>query len=318
MPNMKNILKFLLFTFIFIATNVDNINAHPANRGNFDIGKLKSLDVFRLNIFKMSEEDSIAYYSQLEKQTELQYEQDSINKKYPSYCFYNKSWDKERLNPYRTKIDSMPDSIMIDCSKFVFPTESNRITSQFGERGYRFHYGIDLGIKYGDTIRASFDGKVRIVDYERRGFGHYVVIRHDNGLESIMAHMSRVLVKEDDEVKAGEPIGLGGSTGRSTGPHLHLEYRFLGNAFDPSKLVDFNSKSAIASDDNKYLMTIEDTFSHKSVLAQMSQARYHRVKSGETLSHIARRYGTSVSALCKLNKIRQTSILQIGQKIRYR
>ena len=213
----------------------------------------------------------------------------------------------------------MPDSIYISCIDYCYPTESQRVTSRFGIRGSRFHYGIDVGVQYGDTIRAPFSGTVRTATYQRGGYGRYIVISHDNGLVSLMAHFSRTLVKEGDQVIAGQPVGLGGSTGRSTGPHLHLEFRLFGNAFNPEKLIDFNSRNIYLSDvENHYLMTKADTYSHRPQLEEMKRAAYHRVRSGETLSHIARRYGTTVSRLCALNRLKQTSILQIGQRIRYR
>lgn len=279
---------------------------------------IDTLDMFRLDIFTLSHEDSVALLARLHERDSIVRFLDSVNRIYPSYEFYKESWDMARINPYGVKIDSLPDSVLMDCSGFVYPVDGNRVTSSFGMRGGRFHYGVDIGVKYGDTIRATFDGKVRLVSYDRRGYGHYVVVRHGNGLESLMGHMSRVLVRENEEVKAGDPVGLGGSTGRSTGPHLHLEYRFLGNAFDPTKLIDFDSMAVRTEDGGDYLLTLADTYSHKEVLAELSKARYHRVRSGDTLSHIARRYGTSVSALCRLNRISRSSILQIGQRVRYR
>ena len=279
---------------------------------------IDTLDMFKLDIFALSHEDSVALLARLREQDSVMRFLDSVNRIYPSYEFYKESWDMSRINPYCVKIDSLPDSVYMDCSGFVFPTDGNRVTSPFGERGARFHYGVDIGVHYGDTLRATFDGKVRLVGYDRWGYGHYVVVRHSNGLESLMGHMSRALVRENDEVKAGDPVGLGGSTGRSTGPHLHLEYRFLGNAFDPVKLIDFEARSVRMDVGNEFLLTVEDTYSHKGVLAEMAKARYHRVRSGETLSHIARRYGTSVSALCRLNRISRSSVLQIGQRVRYR
>lgn len=219
----------------------------------------------------------------------------------------------------KLSLDSMPDSLYIACSDYCYPTESQRVTSRFGIRGSRFHYGIDVGVRYGDTIRAPFSGTVRTATYQRGGYGHYIIISHDNGMESLMAHFSRRLVKEGQYIKAGEAVGLGGSTGRSTGPHLHLEFRLFGNAFNPEKLIDFNSRNIYLSDiENHYLMTKADTYSHRPQLEEMKRAAYHRVRSGETLSHIAKRYGTTVNRLCSLNRIKQTSILQIGQKIRYR
>lgn len=235
-----------------------------------------------------------------------------------SFAEYYRIWSSDRINPYGIKLDSIPDSVRIDCKNYCYPTDSRHITSRFGIRGSRFHYGIDIGVHYGDTIRATFDGRIRIAGYDRRGYGKYIVIRHDNGLETLSGHLSRTMVNEGDTVKAGQPIGLGGNTGRSTGPHLHYEIRFLGNAFCPTKLIDFETAQIKTNGSDTFLLTKSDTYSHKPQLDELSRAAYHRVRSGDTLSHIARRYGTSVRQLCRLNKIKETSVIRIGQRIRYR
>ena len=103
------------------------------------------------------------------------------------------------------------------------------------------HYGVDLKAEIGDTIRSSFEGKVRITRFNRDGYGFYVIIRHPNGIETLYGHLSKFLVKENQYVKAGQPIALSGNTGRSTGPHLHYEMRYMGRAMNPEKLVDFTT-----------------------------------------------------------------------------
>ncbi|MDR1592792.1 MAG: peptidoglycan DD-metalloendopeptidase family protein [Prevotellaceae bacterium] len=233
----------------------------------------------------------------------------------PADELYNFTWTSRHLNPYRISIDSLPDSVEIDCCDFVFPVPNNRINSNFGIRRGRFHYGTDIALTIGDTVRATFSGIVRIVDYERRGYGHYVVIRHNNSLESVSAHLSKTFVTTNQIVEAGDPIGLGGNSGRSTGPHLHYELRFLGNAFNTTKLIDYPNKTTF---DDIYLLTKKHTFNHNAELKQLAAVRYHIVKSGDTLSRIANRYRTTVGNLCRLNKIKATSILRIGQRIRYR
>ena len=104
------------------------------------------------------------------------------------------------------------------------------------------HKGLDIKVYIGDTIRAAFDGKIRVVNYEGSGYGNYVVIRHNNGLETIYGHMSKHLVREDQNVRAGDPIGLGGNTGRSTGSHLHFETRLCGVALNPALMFDFRNQ----------------------------------------------------------------------------
>ena len=83
------------------------------------------------------------------------------------------------------------------------PTPSRVITSNFGARWGRQHKGIDLKVYIGDTIRSAFSGKVRMVKYDRGGYGKYIVIRHNNGLETIYGHLSKQLVEEDQVVRAG-------------------------------------------------------------------------------------------------------------------
>lgn len=261
-------------------------------------------------------EDTSGFYLPIEGKTVYS---DSLARICPAYELYRYSWTPLRVNPYGVQLESIPDSTYIDCRDFVYPTTSNRVTSDYGWRWRRMHQGIDIGLDIGDTIRAPFSGRIRLVDYERRGYGHYLVIRHDNGLETVMAHMSRVLVSVNQDVVAGEPIGLGGSTGHSTGPHLHFEVRFLGNSFNPVKLINFETKKCLADEDGFYLITKKDTYSNKKAIQQaQNSSAYHRVKKGENLSIIARRYHTTVKRLCQLNHLRQNSLLQIGQKIRYR
>lgn len=134
---------------------------------------------------------------------------------------------------------TIPSNFKIDLRNYVMPTTNRKITSRFGPRWGRRHEGLDIKVYVGDTIVSAFDGKVRIVRCDRNGWGNFVVVRHPNGLETLYAHLSKQLVKEDQEVKAGEPIGLGGNTGRSTGSHLHFECRVLGKLINPELLFDF-------------------------------------------------------------------------------
>ncbi|MDR1674898.1 MAG: LysM peptidoglycan-binding domain-containing protein [Tannerella sp.] len=224
------------------------------------------------------------------------------------------SWDTSWVNPFRSRDIAFPDTFAIDCSTFVFPvTNELKVTSRYGLRRRRIHHGIDLKVQVGDTICAAFSGKVRIKSYERRGYGNYLVIRHPNGLETVYGHLSRYLVSENDIVKAGQPIALGGNTGRSTGSHLHFEIRFLGQALDPSDLIDFESGTP---HNDSYVFRKSKAKSGNVYTSTSERIVYHRVKQGETLSKIALMYRTSVAELCRLNGISSTSKLRIGQSIR--
>ncbi len=238
---------------------------------------------------------------------------------FPADEIYNSNWDTLHVNPFRNTDIEFPDAYNIDCSSFTMPIdhEQIRITSKYGPRRRRMHRGIDLGLHVGDTVRAAFDGKVRIKSYERKGYGYYLVLRHPNGLETVYGHLSKFLVRENQVIRAGEPIALGGNTGRSTGAHLHFETRFLGKDLNPAEIIDFENK--VPHKDEYVFQNIKINGKKSNIYSTSADAiAVHRVRQGETLGLIARKYGTSVSELCRLNGISQTSILSIGQSIRFR
>lgn len=236
---------------------------------------------------------------------------------FPADELYGSNWENKWVDPFRsgTKI-TFPDSCAIDCSSFTLPIDSDiKVTSKYGPRRRRMHNGIDLKVQIGDTIRAAFDGKVRIKSYERRGYGYYVVVRHPNGLETIYGHLSKFLVEENDIVRAGQPIALGGNTGRSTGSHLHFETRFLGKAINPAEIIDFTE--GVPHQDLFVFRNVKINGRSSNIYTSSdAQMVYHRVKSGDTLGKIARMYGTTVNRLCQLNGLKSTSVLRIGQSIR--
>ena len=211
----------------------------------------------------------------------------------------------EWSNEYVHKFDNfeLPDTVIISMKGYVMPTDSTRITDKYGYRPRRgrAHLGIDIKVRTGDTIRAAFDGKVRISRYERRGYGHYLVIRHPNGLETVYGHLSKKLVNENDIVHAGDPIGLGGNTGRSTGSHLHFETRILGNAVNPAYMFDFPNQKSVTD----YYVYTKNT-----------REVYYKVRSGDTLSGIAIKNETSVANICKLNGISRNTVIKVGQTLR--
>lgn len=239
---------------------------------------------------------------------------DDLMENHPAQDIYNNIWRSDRLNPYKIPIDSMPDSVRIDCSTYVAPSRGG-VTSMFGKRRYRYHYGIDLRVNIGDSILSAFSGKVRIIDYESHGYGHYVVIRHNNGLETVYAHLSQVLVTLNQEVRAGDVIGYGGNTGRSTGPHLHFEARYMGNAINPANIFDFTNGTVITP---TYLLTKKGSFYYQYEVKSMKAAKYYTVRKGDNVSKIAARNGTSVNALLKMNNLKKKSKIKPGQRLRVR
>ena len=225
-------------------------------------------------------------------------------------------WSNDWVDPFRGKKIDMPDSCRIDCSTFVLPLDTmTYVTSKYGPRRRRMHRGIDLKVQKGDTIRAAFSGKIRIRNFELRGYGYYLVVRHPNGLETVYGHLSKFLVERDEIVKAGQPIGLGGNTGRSTGSHLHFETRFLGQAINPAEIIDF--ENSVPRQDIFVFRNVKINGRKSNIYTSSNnQMVYHRVKSGDTLGKIARMYGMTVNELCRLNGLKSTSTLRIGQSIR--
>ena len=248
---------------------------------------------------------------------------------------FNDHWDLDNIHAYKdVALESLPEATairLVDSLESYHYPYIGRMTSRYGPRRGRAHQGLDLGLKTGDPIYATFDGKVRI-SKAAGDYGNLVVIRHNNGLETYYAHLSQRDVEAGDWVVAGQQIGLGGSTGRSTGPHLHYEVRYKGQSFDPERIIDFSNGNLRRSElllkrrHFSIYAKYEQDFGDEEEVAKQEEAerkaaaavQYHTVRSGDTLGALARKYGTSVSRICQLNNIKSTSILRIGQKLRVR
>lgn len=259
------------------------------------------------------------------------------------------SWNTSRVFCYSES--EIPESFKIDLRGFSMPTKSRMVTSHVGYRPRfrRVHKGTDIKVYTGDTIYAAFDGKVRMTDYQPNGYGNVVVIRHGNGLETIYGHLSKHLCREGDQVRAGQPIGLGGNTGRSFGSHLHFETRLVGAMIDPELLFDFANqdikcdyyvfrKNGNGETGAKTQAVYEAVPQHQGrstqVLAAATntqeasfpdadpsrvqlQGKFHKVSPGETVSSIARRLDISVETLCNANHISRNTHVRPGQILRY-
>jgi len=233
-------------------------------------------------------------------------------------------WDTSTVDPYQYDVKEItydfPICLFISPEDgYSLPLKSLYKTSSFGPRWGRHHKGIDFDLNIGDSVLNMFDGMVRISTYSK-SFGHFVVVRHFNGLETLYAHLSERIVMQGDIMKAGDCLGLGGNTGRSTGPHLHFEVRFRGIAFDPENLLSITCQD-ITSDE----LTIEPAlFSYLTYYkrsrssATASGGKYYTIKSGDTLGSIAKKHGTTINHLCRLNGISQNSIIRAGKQLRVR
>lgn len=248
----------------------------------------------------------------------------------PEPDIYTEGWQSGVVNSYKNAI--VPNTRNIDVRHFAMPCPGY-VTSPYGYRPRfgRMHKGIDLKIQIGDTVYAAFNGKVRLTKYERGGYGFYVILRHENGLETVYGHLSRFLVRPDQYVRAGMPIALGGTTGRSTGPHLHFETRFMGYAINPAAIFDFANHTTHTDiyTFNKRTYTQARDYSPASRFSASKSANpvdefrfdgkaTYKVMRGDTLSKIASRSGVTIEELCELNGITRHTRITAGKVLRIR
>ena len=313
---IRNLLFICCTTFLVSAVQGSAQDKRDVSKQTIHIKKMdKRVSELMADRVNFKKDIALKELAKLEEEAEL----DEEELMFPADELYGSSWENQWVDPFRGgKKVEFPDSCAIDCSAFVYPIAIDsiaRVTSKYGPRRRRMHKGIDLKVLVGDTIRAAFAGKVRIKNFERRGYGNYLVLRHPNGLETVYGHLSKSLVEPNDIVRAGDPIALGGNTGRSTGSHLHFETRFLGQAINPSDIIDF--ENGIPHQETYVFHNVRINGRKSNIYASSSnQLVYHRVKSGDTLGKIARIYGTTVNEMCRLNGLKSTSMLRLGQSIR--
>ena len=241
----------------------------------------------------------------------------------------NAHWMTDQVHAYfDVNVQDLPEEVdLVLCDSlhgWHIPGEGRLVSPYKVRKGHK-HQGVDLGIGFGNPIYAAFDGIVRVAMPPKLtgGYGNVVILRHANGLETYYGHLTKYIVEADDLVKAGEIIGYCGSTGRSTGPHLHFETRYMGQSFDPERIFDFQEgtlRDTVFTLKKHYF----SIYSHEGQSDQESEIAStkvppknvtYKVKKGDTLGSIAKKYGTTVSKLCKLNGISEKKTLKIGQKL---
>ncbi|MBS1653045.1 MAG: peptidoglycan DD-metalloendopeptidase family protein [Bacteroidetes bacterium] len=262
---------------------------------------------------------------------------DSLHFLFPSHDLYT-TFDTSIVHPYNFYNEFKVDSAELTLVKegennFVMPFTGS-ITSGFGWRRYRPHYGTDIGLKTGDIVVTAFDGMVRFAKY-CGGYGYCVIVRHNNGLESVYAHLSKILVEPGQLITAGSIIGLGGNTGHSFGSHLHLEFRYLGQSIDTEDIIDY-TKGELKS--NTFIVRKNDVESKYDLRALHTRHRrdlayarrgaknakityaavkgIYKVRKGDTLGAIAKRNHTTVNSLCKKNGLKPNTVLKLGQRVK--
>ncbi|MCX7728749.1 MAG: peptidoglycan DD-metalloendopeptidase family protein [Bacteroidia bacterium] len=296
---MKNLIYIFLFLFI----------TNTAFSQSADEEVFLPVDTTKKSILKDNVQN-LSSSSYLEEETEE--DNNVISELYGDF-------DNHVVHQYKYKdVFQTHDSLVINLDKqnFSIPFEG-KINSHYGWRRYRPHYGTDIDLNKGDSVKCVFDGVVRYANKRVKGYGQVIIVRHFNGLETVYGHLSKILVNPNDTVKAGSCIGLGGSSGRSTGPHLHFEIRCLGLPINSEDIINYENKCLKST---QFVLTkkdAEETYNLRS-------KKYHHiahyksiyvVKKGDTLSKISRKTGVPLSVLMKKNKLKKSSVLKPGKKL---
>ena len=285
----------LLFSFYSLAQQIPP-TINPINE-NFDIDSLLN-EVEELEVDSLRTADEIIYKNNWNS-TQIRYPANTLPDKRDTITIsFNGLDDNSYVHPYKGKV-----------------------ISKYGPRSGRMHTGTDIKLNSGDTILCAFDGRVRLAK-RFSGYGNLVLVRHNNGLETIYAHLKSIKVKVNDTIKAGDLIGLGGRTGRATCDHLHFETRLFGEPFNSDKYINFENYS-LRTDKiyyaNKRFEIDKNNFKKKPLasdgeaLAATGGKTKHVIRKGDTLSAIARKYRTSVTKICTANKITARTTLKIGR-----
>jgi murein DD-endopeptidase MepM/ murein hydrolase activator NlpD len=323
MKGIKSIQRILILSVVFILLNTAGVAAQFISDDSvltFESPN-DSIDLSSA-YFDYTDSTGIYFFYDVDTVTSsiLTLSYDSISKAYGG------AWSNEVLFLFDKDFDpsTMEDSIRVvlqdSTHKFVMPVPGT-LNSPFGWRKWQYHYGDDLSLKTGDTVRSAFDGVVRIAKWGW-GYGNCIIIRHLNGLETLYGHLSATKVVANQEVKAGDLIGLGGCTGRCYGAHLHFEIRYLGVPINPEYMVDIEGKKLkkdtiyLSKKSFQYITDTKKTATVATTTTYTGTGAWYTIKSGDTLSKIARYYGTTVSTICTLNGISATSILRIGQTLK--
>lgn len=201
-----------------------------------------------------------------------------------------------------------------DFSTMLIPiTHKAPLGSRYGVRDHRLHRGVDVSIIRDEPVVAAFPGTVVVSKYNQGGYGHYVMVEHENGLSTLYGHLSERLVKVGEKVYPGDIVGLAGNTGKSSGAHLHFEIRYGEINIDPETIVDFPNwelKPGVEHVPKKKIIN-----AHYNMQRKLKKENHYTVKKGDTQGKVAAWFNISVNALCRINNLKPGAPLKVGQRL---
>ena len=307
---------------------------------------LPAMILLFIDSLTFAQEDSLNDYVLSPEDMEVEIVLDSIEQQesacdtFPAYDLYKNLWNSTNIRYSSASFINKNDTLLItlvspDDLPYCHPYKG-KVISKFGRRSGRMHTGTDVKLHPGDSVYCAFDGKVRLAK-RFNGYGNLVLVRHNNGLETIYAHLKSIKVKVNENVKAGDLIGLGGRTGRATTDHLHFETRIFGDPFDSNKYIDFDNfclrtntiyynNKKIYTDQDQIKIRVPDNqltakndkntgLSEKADTDNEDNLIQYIIKKGDNLWIIAKKYNTTIKSLCDLNEITPNQLLKIGSII---
>lgn len=202
-----------------------------------------------------------------------------------------------------------------DFSTMLIPvTHEARLGSPYGIRDHRLHRGVDIHVEKGEPMLAAYPGRVSVSKYNKGGYGHYVVVDHEDGLQTLYGHLAERLVRVGDVVFPGDIVGLAGNTGRSSGAHLHFEIRYKDININPATVINFPKwelQSGVERMSKKKIVS-----AHYNMQSKLNKENFYIVKPGDTFADVAKYFYISEDAVRRINGIPKDQPLRAGQRLK--
>ena len=227
----------------------------------------------------------------------------------------SKKKKRERAKQQKKEEEAARMVDVFDFSTILPPiTHEALIGSPYGIRSHRLHRGVDVNVIKDEPVVAAYPGEVTMSRYNKGGYGHYVLIKHPNGIETLYAHLSKRLLSVGDKVFPGDIVGLAGNSGRSSAAHLHFEIRFGEVNIDPTTVIDFPHWSLKPGVNNFSMKKARNE--HRKIQAQLRDNNYYIVQAGDSQGDVANWFNISIESLCRINDLKPGAPLKAGQKLR--